>query len=132
MKCIGLVVVAGFSAMLLLGCKHRDDEVVGKWKNPLGTMYTFNPGNTFTRENKSGTASGTWSVTGDTVTTRVDKVNNTEFKASTEKKFRDARSMLPPDYVAVHSTAEFALSPDGRTMSHKNSTTGKNIPYTKL
>jgi len=132
MNRIGLLLVAALTAILVLGCKHRDDELVGKWKNPLGTTYTFYENKTFLRENKSGVASGTWSVEADKVTTSVDKVNNESFGAKTEKSFKEAKSLLPPDFVANHSKAEFTLSPDGHTMIHKNSTTGKDVPYTKL
>jgi len=132
MKRVGLLIFVGLTAALVLGCKHRDDEIIGKWKNPAGTMYTFSENNTFTRANRAGNATGTWSMSGNKVTAAVDKVNQESFKDKTEKSFKEAKSMLPPDYVTLHSHADFELSPDGHTLMHKNSTTGKDVPYTKL
>ncbi len=120
------------TALVLAGCSHRDGQVVGKWRSPTGTIYTFSSDNTFVRDNKTGRASGTWSMQGDTVKAVVDKVNNESYKDKTVKTFRDARSMLPPDFVELHSTVEFKLNSDGNTLTHKNTTGGKDVPYAKL
>ncbi len=132
MKSFEKLISAGIASVLLVDCSHRDNEVVGKWKDPFGTIFTLAADNTFKRVNKSGTASGTWIVEGDKVKTTVDKVNAESFSAKAEKEFKEARAMLPPDYVALHSKAQFLLSLDGHTMTHKNSTTQKDVPYTKL
>lgn len=131
MKRSGLLIFVGLTAALVIGCKHRDNEVIGRWKNPSGTVYTFNENNTFTRANKVGNATGTWSVNGNKIVTSVEKVNQESYKDKTEKTFKEAKSFLPPDFVTLHSKAEFELSPDGHTLMHKNSTTGKDVPYTK-
>ena len=113
-----ILLVASLAAAFVGGCKPKEPEIVGLWKDDKGTSTTFNPDKTFSQGVGGQSATGKWTYADKKVTITLEKIGN-----QTVDDFINgmAKIGVPADQIAKAKaqprSMPLTVSEDGKTMT---------------
>ncbi len=122
--CTGILVAA-----IVVGCKNKEDQVVGKWNGPGGTSVTINKDKTFTQAGMVA-ASGKWTFSGSKVTLKTETLAG----QPADNVIQIASKSLKPDDIKklkeMIAGTDLTLSDDGKSLAQK-APNGTTVTLTK-